>query len=198
MTLVSDMSSEFCSRPINVAKYGLIYAGAQKNAGPAGNTIVIVRKDLIKKENIMKITPAMINYQKILEAPLYMYNTPCCWAVYMSMLYFDYLNKKGMKFIEDMAILKAKMFYDFVDNSQGYYQNIIHPKFRSRMNIPFLVKGGDAACKKFVEEARKFNLLELSGHRSVGGCRASFYNAMPVEGVANLLVFMKKFMQENP
>lgn len=198
MPIISDMSSEFCSRPIDVKKYGVIYAGAQKNCGPAGNTIVIVRRDLIKKETILPVTPAVINYATVDAAPEQMYNTPTTWSCYVCGLYLEYMNKLGIKHLEDNAIQKAKVLYDAIDNSGGYYVNKIEPAFRSRMNIVFQMQKGADLEKKFAEEATKAGLIDIKGHRSVGGLRASIYNAMPIEGVNALVNFMKKFKDENP
>ncbi len=198
MPLVADMSSEFCSRPIDVKKYGIIYAGAQKNCGPAGNTVIIVRKDLIKKDKILKITPPVINFDTVNSSPEQMYNTPTTWSCYMTGLYVEYMNKFGLKHFEDLAIRRSKMLYDTIDSSGGYYINKIEPAFRSRMNIPFQMAKGEATEKKFFAEAEKAGLIDLSGHRSVGGLRASMYNAMPIEGTEALVNFMKKFKDENP
>ncbi len=197
MPLIADMSSEFCSRPIDVRKYGLIFAGAQKNCGPAGNTIVIVRKDLIKKEKPLKITPSVMNYFEVNAAPEQMLNTPATWSCYITGLYVEYMNKFGMKHFEELAIKKSKMLYDMIDGSSGYYMNKVEPAYRSRMNVVFQMAKGEAAEKKFFAEAEKAGLIDVSGHRSVGGLRASLYNAMPVEGVEALINFMKKFRDEN-
>ena len=191
------MSSEFCSRPVDVSKYGVIYAGAQKNCGPAGNTVVIVRKDLIKKDKILKITPPVINYDVVNSSPEQMYNTPTTWSCYISGLYIEYMNKLGLKQIEDLAIQKSKMVYDVIDSSGGYYINKVEPAFRSRMNLVFQIAKGEAVEKTFFSEAEKAGLIDLSGHRSVGGLRASLYNAMPVSGVEALVNFMKKFKDEH-
>ena len=197
MPIVCDMSSEFCSRPIDVKKYGVIFAGAQKNCGPAGNTVVIVRKDLIKKDKILKITPPVINYDVVNSSPEQMYNTPTTWSCYMTGLYVEYMNKFGLKFFEDLAVQRSKLIYDMIDTSGGYYINKIDPKFRSRMNVVFQIVKGEATEKKFLADAEKAGFIDVSGHRSVGGLRASLYNAMPIEGVQGLVDFMKKFMAEN-
>lgn len=197
MPIVCDMSSEFCSRPIDVKKYGIIYAGAQKNCGPAGNTVVIVRRDMIKKDKIQKITPSVMNYAIVDESPEQMYNTPTTWSCYMSGLYIEYMNKHGLKYFEDLAIQRSKMLYDAIDTSGGYYMNKVEPAFRSRMNVVFQLSKGEATEKKFFAEAEKAGLIDVSGHRSVGGLRASMYNAMPVEGVEAFVNFMKKFKDEN-
>ena len=198
MPIVCDMSSEFCSRPIDVKQYGIIFAGAQKNCGPAGNTVVIIRKDLIKKEKIMKITPPVINYDIVQASPEQMYNTPTTWSCYMTGLYVEYMNKFGLKHFEDLAIERSKMLYNAIDSSAGYYVNKVDPAFRSRQNVIFQMKGGEALEKKFLAASEKAGLIDLSGHRAVGGLRASLYNAMPVEGVQALINFTKKFMDENP
>lgn len=198
MPLICDMSSEFCSRPIDVKKYGVIYAGAQKNCGPAGNTIVLVRKDLIKKDKILPITPAVINYATVNDAPEQMYNTPTTWSCYITGLYLEYMNNKGLKFLEDMAIQRSKLLYDVIDNSGGYYVNKVEPAFRSRMNVVFQMQKGEELEKKFASEAEKAGLIDVKGHRDVGGLRASLYNAMSIEGVNALTDFMKKFKDEHP
>ena len=197
MPLICDMSSEFCSRPIDVSKYGVIFAGAQKNCGPAGNTVVIVRKDLIKKDKVLPITPQVMNFGLIQEAPEQMLNTPATWSCYVSGLYVEYMNKFGLKHFEELAIQRSKMVYEAIDTSGGYYLNKINPAVRSRMNVIFQMAKGEAAEKKFLGEAEKAGLIDVSGHRSVGGLRASLYNAMPVEGVQALVNFMKKFKDEN-
>ena len=197
MPVVCDMSSEFCSRPIDVKKYGVIFAGAQKNCGPAGNTVVIVRRDLIKKEKILKTTPSVMNLFEVDASPEQMLNTPATWSCYITGLYVEYMNKFGMKHFEELAIKKSKMIYDAIDSSGGYYVNKVEPTFRSRMNIVFQIPKGEALEKKFLAESEKAGLIDLSGHRSVGGLRASIYNAMSVEGVEALVNFMKKFKDEN-
>lgn len=198
MPIVCDMSSEFCSRPIDVKKYGVIYAGAQKNCGPAGNTIVIVRRDMIKKDTILPITPAVINYATVNDAPEQMYNTPTTWSCYVCGLYLEYMLNKGLKNLEDMAIQRSKLLYDTIDNSGGYYINKVEKDFRSRMNVVFQMQKGADYEKKFAAEAEKAGFIDVKGHRSVGGLRASLYNAMPIEGVEALVKFMKKFKDENP
>jgi phosphoserine aminotransferase len=197
MPIVCDMSSEFCSRPIDVSKYGVIFAGAQKNCGPAGNTVVIVRKDLVKKENIMKITPSVMNLDTVEKSPEQMLNTPATWSCYITGLYVKYMNKFGLKHFEDLAITRSKMLYDAIDSSAGYYVNKVEPKFRSRQNVVFQMAKGEVTEKKFLADAEKAGLIEVSGHRLVGGLRASLYNAMPVAGVEALVNFMKKFKDEN-
>lgn len=186
------MSSNFCSRPIDWSKYGVVYAGAQKNVGPSGLTIVVVRNDLIKKPRAE--TPMLCDWEVFNKAPQRAHNTPCCFAIYMAGLNFAYMKKKGLETIEKEAKAKSDLLYEAIDNSNGYYTNPVDKKYRSRMNIPFVLKGNDAdVTAKFLKEAAAAGMIELKGHRSVGGCRASIYNAMPIEGVQALVDFMKKF-----
>ena len=191
--LVCDMSSDILSRPVNVADYGLIYAGAQKNVAPAGVTIVIIRKDLIGKA--MDITPTMLNYQTHADNGS-MFNTPPCYAIYIAGLTFKWIKKMGG--LEEMKKInekKAKILYDFLDSSKLFKGTVV-PEDRSLMNVPF-VTGSDELDAKFVAEAKKAGFVNIKGHRTVGGMRASIYNAMPVEGVEKLVEFMKKFEEEN-
>ncbi len=191
--LVSDMSSMILSEVIDVNKFGLIYAGAQKNIGPAGLTIVIVRKDLMGKA--MPVCPTMLRYDIHAENNC-LYNTPPAFAVYMAMLNFRWLKKLGgVAEIQKVNEYKASLLYDFIDNS-GFYKNPVQKEFRSLMNVPFTTPSEELDAK-FVSEATKNGLISLKGHRSVGGMRASIYNAMPVEGVKALIEFMKKFAVEN-
>ena len=190
------MSSNIASRPIEWSRYGLVYAGSQKNLGPAGVTVVIVREDLIGNE--IETTPEVMNYKKHADAPGQCYNTPCCWSIYMLGLNVEYMLEKGLDKCEEEAKLKSSMIYDFIEASDGYYISPVDPAFRSRMNVTFRVKNDADLEKKFISEAAKVGLVELKGHRSVGGMRASIYNAMPVEGVQALVDFMKKFQEENP
>lgn len=192
-TIVADLSSCILSEVVDVNKYGLIYAGAQKNIAPAGVTIVIVRKDLIGKE--MSICPTMLAYKTQAEAGS-LYNTPPCFAIYMAMLMFRYLKKMGgVKAIQQINEYKAKLLYDYIDGS-SMFTNPVTSLDRSIMNVPF-VTGNDELNAKFVKEAEKAGLVSLKGHKLVGGMRASIYNAMPVEGVKALIEFMKKFELEN-
>lgn len=195
-TIVCDMSSNFCSRPVDWTKYGVVYAGAQKNVGPAGIAIVVVRKDLIGKQR--EDTPLLCDWETFSKAPTKCHNTPSCWAIYMAGLNFKYMLKKGLDKIEEEANAKSKLLYDAIDGSDGYYVNPVDVKMRSRMNVPFRVKSDDDVEKKFIAEATAAGLIELKGHRSVGGCRASIYNGMPIEGVQALVDFMAKFKEENP
>ncbi len=191
--LVADISSCILSEPINVTKFGVLYAGAQKNVAPAGVTIVIIRKDLIG--NAMDITPTMLNYQTHADNGS-MFNTPPCYAIYIAGLTFKWIKKMGglaeMKKINDK---KAKILYDFLDSSKLFKGTVV-PEDRSIMNVPF-VTGNDELDAKFVAEAKKAGFVNIKGHRTVGGMRASIYNAMPVEGVESLVEFMKKFEEEN-
>jgi len=191
--LVADMSSTILSRPIDVSRYGLIYAGAQKNIGPAGITIVIVRKDLIKEP--IAGTPAMFSYQTHAKAKS-MYNTPPTYSWYISGLVFAWIKAGGG--LEAMAKInkrKAEKLYSAIDSS-GFYTNPVEPECRSWMNVPFMLARPDLD-KQFLEQAGESGLLTLKGHRSVGGMRASIYNAMPEEGVDSLIEFMVEFEKKN-
>ena len=191
--LVADMSSCILSEPVDVSKFGLIYAGAQKNIAPAGLTIVIVRKDLLG--NAAPICPIMLNYS-IQDKNDSLYNTPPCFPIYMSLLVFRWLKQMGgVKVMQKINEEKAAMLYDFIDNS-SFYTNKVNKKDRSIMNVPF-VSPSEELDAKFVAEATKAGLVSLKGHRVTGGMRASIYNAMPVEGVKALIDFMKKFEMEN-
>ena len=194
--LVADMSSFILSEPVDVTKFGLIYAGAQKNVAPAGLTIVIVRSDLIG--NARPDTPAMLDYQLMAENDS-MYNTPPCWSIYMAKLVFDWiLSIGGLEEMKRRNEKKASLLYDYLDGpGQSYYTATVDKKCRSMMNVVFVT--GDAELdKKFAKEASAAGLKNLKGHRSVGGMRASIYNAMPYEGVEALVAFMKKFAEDNP
>lgn len=192
--LVADMSSCIISEPVDVTKFGLIYAGAQKNMAPAGLTVVIVREDLIG--NARPDTPAMLDY-KLMADNGSMYNTPPCYCIYMAKLVYEWiLSLGGLEKMKEMNLRKAKLLYDYLD-SQDYYIAPVEKESRSMMNVTFVT--GDADLdKKFAAEAAGCGLQNLKGHRSVGGMRASIYNAMPYEGVETLVEFMKKFAAENP
>ncbi|MBR2496415.1 MAG: 3-phosphoserine/phosphohydroxythreonine transaminase [Clostridia bacterium] len=191
--LVCDMSSDILSRPIDVSKFGLIYAGAQKNIGPAGLTIVIVREDLIGKH--LPICPTMLAYQTQADNDS-LYNTPPCYSIYMAMLTLRHIKKLGgLKEVQKINEYKAGLLYDYID-STDFYQNNVAKEARSVMNVPFVTKSAELDAK-FISEAAKAGLVSLKGHRLVGGMRASIYNAMPVEGVLALIEFMKKFEKEN-
>jgi phosphoserine aminotransferase len=191
--LVADMSSHILSRPMDVSKYGLIYAGAQKNIGPAGLVIVIVRKDLIGRAPAN--TPTLLDYKAMAEGES-MLNTPPTYGVYIAGLVFQWLKRNGgLAGIERVNRAKAGLLYDLIDAS-GFYANPVAKEDRSLMNIPFRLRD-EALDEKFLSEAKKHGLIQLKGHRSVGGMRASIYNAMPMAGVQALAAFMTDFAQRN-
>jgi len=192
--LVADMSSHILSRPIDVSKYGVIYAGAQKNAGPAGLTIVIVRKALL--DRALPITPSAFHWKEQAEADS-MLNTPPTYSVYVAGLVFEWLLAQGgLKGIEQRNVAKAKLLYDYLDGSSGFYFNPVRKEDRSRMNIPFKLRD-ESLDGAFLKGAQARGLLQLKGHRSVGGMRASIYNAMPIEGVQALVDYMREFERSN-
>lgn len=188
--LVSDMSSCFLSEPIDVERYGLIFAGAQKNVGPAGVVIVIVREDLISEGDLPGV-PTMLQYRTHADAGS-LYNTPPCYAIYMCGKVFKWLKAQGgLEAMRDRNVEKAKLLYDYLDQS-SLFKGTVHREDRSLMNVPFVT--GDAELdSKFVAAATQAGLTNLKGHRSVGGMRASIYNAMPIEGVHALVDFMRDF-----
>ena len=191
--LVADISSCILSEPIDVTKFGVLYAGAQKNVAPAGLTIVIIRKDLIG--NAMDITPTMLNYSTHSENDS-MFNTPPCYTIFVAGLVLKWIKKLGG--LEKMAEInrkKAEILYNFLDNSKMFRGTVVKED-RSLMNVPF-VTGNDELDAKFVKEAKEAGFVNIKGHRSVGGLRASIYNAMPVEGVEKLVEFMANFEKEN-
>ena len=191
--LVADMSSHILSKPIDVSKFGLIYAGAQKNIGPAGLVVVIVREDLLG--GAAPATPNVLNYKLMAEADS-MLNTPPTFSVYLAGLTFKWLLERGgLAAIEKINIKKAKLLYDYLD-AQDFYSNPVAREDRSRMNVPFRLRD-DALDKKFLAEAEARGLSQLKGHRSVGGMRASIYNAMPMDGVEALLEFLEEFRAKN-
>ena len=191
--IVADASSHFLSRPVDIAKYGLIYAGAQKNVGPAGLTIVIVREDLIGKAQ--QHTPSVMDYKKQAEAES-MLNTPPTYSIYIAGLVFKWLKALGgLAEIERRNIAKAKLLYDFFGATQ-FYGNPVAKEDRSRMNVPFTLR--DAKLDdEFLKGASQADMVQLKGHRSVGGMRASIYNAMPIEGVQRLVEYMKEFERKH-
>lgn len=192
--LVADVSSCILSEPIDVSKFGLLYAGAQKNMSCAGLTVVIIREDLIG--NAMEMTPTMFNYKTHADNDS-MFNTPPCYAIYICKLVLDWIQEEigGLEKMKAINEKKAKMLYDYLDSS-SMFKGTVEPASRSIMNIPFVT--GDAELdKKFVAEAANAGFVNLKGHRSVGGMRASIYNAMPVEGVEKLVDFMKAFEVNN-
>ena len=191
--LVADISSMVMSEEIDVSKFGLLFAGAQKNLGPAGVTLVIVRDDLIG--NQMDITPTMFNYQ-IHADNASLYNTPPTYGIYVLKLVLEWIKEKGgVAALQKINEKKAKILYNFLDSSELFKGTVV-PEDRSLMNIPF-VTGNEELDAKFVKEAKEAGFVNLKGHRTVGGMRASIYNAMPVEGVEKLVEFMKKFEAEN-
>ncbi len=192
--LVADVSSCFLSEPVDVTKYGLIYGGVQKNIGPAGVVIVIIREDLIT-EDVLPGTPTMLKYKIHADAGS-LYNTPPAYGIYICGKVFKWLKKMGgLSVMKERNEEKAKILYDFLDQSE-MFKGTVRNEDRSLMNVPF-VTGSDELDAKFVKEAKAAGLENLKGHRSVGGMRASIYNAMPKEGVEALVAFMKKFEEEN-
>lgn len=191
--LVADISSCILSEPIDVSKFGVLYAGAQKNVAPAGVTIVIIRKDLIG--NAMDITPTMLNYATHAENDS-MFNTPPCYNIYIAELVFKWIKKLGgLDEMKKRNEEKAKILYDFLDSSKLFKGTVVKED-RSLMNVPFIT-GNEELDAKFISEAKNNGFVNIKGHRSVGGMRASIYNAMPLEGVKKLVEFMKKFEEEN-
>lgn len=192
--LIADMSSCFLSEPIDVTKYAMIFAGAQKNVGPAGVTICIIREDLIT-DDVLPYTPTMLKY-KIHADNGSMYNTPPAYGIYICGKVFKWLLKTGgLEAREKINHNKAKILYDYLDSSD-FFKGTVEPSSRSLMNVPFII-GDDALEAKFIKEAKEAGFENLKGHRTVGGMRASIYNAMPTDGVKALVEFMKKFEAEN-
>jgi len=196
--LISDMSSNFVSRPIEVSKHAVIYAGLQKNLGPSGMAVSILRPDMVDGKNEMKICPTYCSWKSGADNGS-MYNTPACFTWYVMGEYLKYTKKVGgVAHWSEQSDKKSRLIFDAIDGSDGFYSCPIAKDCRSRMNIPFTIMGDDEALtKKFLEEAKKVKLFTLAGHRSVGGCRASLYNGMPMQGVETLADFMKSFKDEN-
>lgn len=193
-TLVADVSSCFLSEPVDVTKYGMIYGGVQKNVGPAGLVIAIIREDLIPEE-LPDTVPTMMQYKVHAENGS-MYNTPNCWAIYICGLVFKWLLKNGgLEAMKEKNEKKAKILYDFLDQSK-MFKGTVEPSSRSLMNVPF-VTGNEELDAEFVKAAKAAGFENLKGHRTVGGMRASIYNAMPIEGVQALVDFMKAFEEEH-
>lgn len=193
-TLVADVSSCFLSEPVDVSRYGIIFGGVQKNIGPAGVVIAIIREDLIT-EDTLSGTPTMLKYKTHADNDS-LYNTPPAYGIYICGKVFKWLKKMGgLSAMKERNEEKAKILYDFLDQS-AMFRGTVEVKDRSLMNVPF-VTGDDALDAKFVKEAAAAGFVNLKGHRSVGGMRASIYNAMPKEGVEKLVAFMKKFEEEN-
>ena len=193
-TLVADVSSCFLSEPVNVSDYGIIYGGVQKNIGPAGMVISIVRDDLIT-DDVLPGTPTMMKFKTHADAGS-LYNTPNCYCIYMCCKVFKWLKKMGgLEVMKQRNEEKAKLLYDFLDQSKLFKGTVV-PEDRSLMNVPFITGNADLDAK-FVKESKEAGLENLKGHRTVGGMRASIYNAMSKEGVEALVAFMKKFEEEN-
>ena len=192
--LIADISSCIMSAPIDVSKFGMLYAGAQKNLAPAGVTICIIREDLLGKAR--DITPTMFNYQIHADNGS-MYNTPPCYTIYIAKLVLDWIKNEigGLEKMQERNEKKAKLLYDFLDSSEMFKGTVV-PEDRSLMNVPFVTGDADLDAK-FVKEATAAGFINIKGHRTVGGMRASIYNAMPYEGVEKLVEFMKKFEAEN-
>ncbi len=191
--VVADMSSSILSEEVDIDKFGLIYAGAQKNMGPAGVTVVIMRDDLIG--DAMDITPTMLKYDTHSENGS-MYNTPPTYGIYICGLVYEWIKDMGgVKVMHEKNVKKAEILYDFLDNSKMFKGTVV-PKDRSLMNVPFVTDSDDLNAK-FIKEAKAAGFVNLKGHRTVGGMRASIYNAMPYEGVKALVDFMAKFEKEN-
>ena len=191
--IVADMSSHILSRPMDVSRYGLIYAGAQKNIGPAGVTIVIVRDDLLGQA--LPVTPTVFDYKVQAENDS-MSNTPSTYGIYVAGLVFQWLKKQGgMTAMEQINRAKAGLLYDYLDQTEFYHSPVAKDD-RSLMNIPFTLRNADLD-KVFIQETEAAGLTQLKGHRSVGGMRASIYNAMPIEGVQTLVQFMREFERKN-
>ena len=191
--LVCDMSSDILSQPVDVSRFGLIYAGAQKNMAPAGLTVVIVKKDLAGKE--LPFTPQVMSYQTMIETGS-MLNTPPCWCIYMLDLTLDWLLERGgVTWMQELKRERAKRVYDFLDNSRFYLAHA-EKDSRSDMNVTFRTNSPELDAA-FVKEAATRGLVNLKGHRIAGGMRASLYNAMPMEGVEALVTFMKEFERDH-
>lgn len=191
--LIADISSCFLSEPIDVTKFAMVYGGAQKNVAPAGLVIAIIREDMLGKQR--DITPTMMNY-KIQADNDSLYNTPPCYTIYICKLVLEWIKSLGgLEKMKERNEKKAKILYDFLDSSKMFRGTVV-PEDRSLMNVPF-VTDSDELNAKFIKEAEAQGFVNLKGHRTVGGMRASIYNAMPIEGVEKLVAFMKKFEEEN-
>ena len=192
--LIADISSCALSAPIDVSKFGMLYAGAQKNMAPAGVTVCIIREDLLGKAR--DICPTMLNYQIHADNGS-MYNTPPCYTIYIMKLVLEWIKNEvgGLEKMKELNEKKAKILYDFLDSSEMFKGTVV-PEDRSLMNVPFVTGDADLDAK-FVKEVTAAGFINIKGHRTVGGMRASIYNAMPIEGVEKLVAFMKKFEEEN-
>jgi len=194
--VVADMSSNFGTRVFDINRFGIVYAAVQKNLGPAGCTIVIAREDLLGKAH--KFCPSIMDYEQVAKGNSVM-NTPVTFSVYMTKLVMEWVEQNGgLPAMEKNSEIKSKMLYDIIDNSDGFYTSMVAKHCRSRCNVVFRLKGGDEALEsEFVSAAKKSNLLSLKGHRSVGGIRASIYNAISIQMVEKLADFMKDFQQNH-
>jgi len=193
--MIADMSSDIMSRPLPVEKFGMIYAGAQKNLGPAGVALVILREDLL--ERCPDTLTAYLNY-KIHADKNSLYNTPPVFSIYALKLVMEWVKEQGgLSAMAELSEKKSSMLYDTMVQSNGYYSCPVDEASRSKMNVVFRLPSEDLE-KKFIDEAKNEGMIGLKGHRSVGGCRASIYNAMPVEGTEKLAAFMRKFAEANP
>ena len=191
------MSSNFMTKPIDWSKYGVVYAGAQKNVGPAGVTIVIAKNDLIQGHR--SDTPLLCDWETFAKAPNTFHNTPSCFPIYMCGLNLAYMKEQGgIAAMQAAAGARSEKLYSFIDGSNGYYTNGVEACYRSRINIPFRIHNNEELESKFLAEGSAAGLVEMKGHRSVGGLRVSLYNAMPMEGVDALIAFMTRFMESNP
>ena len=192
--LIADVSSCFLSEPLDISKFAVVYGGAQKNVAPSGVTICIIREDMLGKAR--DITPTMLNYQTMADNDS-LYNTPPCWNIYITKLVLEWIKDMGgLPAMKARNEKKAKILYDFLDNSK-MFKGTVTPEDRSLMNVPFVTDSEDLNAK-FIKEAAENGFVNLKGHRSVGGMRASIYNAMPYEGVVALVEFMKDFAEKNP
>ncbi|RFU62274.1 3-phosphoserine/phosphohydroxythreonine transaminase [Bacillus sp. V59.32b] len=192
VALIADMSSDILSKKIDVSKFGLIYAGAQKNLGPSGVTVVIIRKDLVS--NSLTHLPTMLQYETYIKNNS-LYNTPPTLAIYLLSLVLEWAKEQGgVEKLQEVNAAKAKLIYDAIDNSEGFYKGHARPDSRSHMNVTFTLPD-DNATKLFLDQAKAAGFVGLNGHRSVGGCRASIYNAVPLTHCAELADFMKKFQE---
>lgn len=193
--LVCDMSSCILSEEVDISKFGMIYAGAQKNMGPAGMAVIIIREDLL--QDPQEKTPVMLNYKTLAEKES-MYNTPNTWGIYVLGLMMDWVQKEGgVAAMNDKAKKRARLVYDAIDGSNGYYRNPNDKDSRSLMNVVFRLPNEELEAK-FAKESVEAGMTNLKGHRSVGGIRASMYNALPIEAAEYLVDFMKKFQENNP
>lgn len=193
LPLIADISSCFLSEPLDVTKFAMLFGGAQKNIAPAGLTVCIIREDMLG--HARDVTPTMLNYKTMADADS-LYNTPPCFTIYMCKLVLEWIKEQGgLEAIKANNVKKARLLYDFFDSSE-MFKNIVNKEDRSLMNIPF-VTGDEELDKKFIKESTEAGFINLKGHRTTGGMRASVYNAMPVEGVEKLVEFMKEFEKAN-